>query len=208
MTETLALVSARAMVAGRDEHTSKAPADRSGTEFAEFIRVSHLCIEAELAVGGSWNALTVNTDSEGELDYLVLGVDKDTLQNAPGFDKSSWPNMASPHWAEEIHAYYGQQDAWHRRQAQRREARPALESSSTPSTPIGQGDMSLSATVQTIREDKGLLRLRTAEGESVEFQVPQALAAELQTGDRVEVSIRKREGASPTSSSSKGKTSP
>jgi len=26
-----------------------------------------------------WNALTVNTDSEGELDYLVLGVDKDSL---------------------------------------------------------------------------------------------------------------------------------
>jgi sporulation protein YlmC with PRC-barrel domain len=148
-----------------------------------------------------WNALTINTDAEGELDYLVLGVDKDTLQNAPGFDKSNWPNMASLRWGEEIHAYYGQQDEWNRRQAQRQEGRTALESSSMPSTPSGQGDMSLSATVQTIEEDKGLLRLRTAEGESVEFQVPQALAADLQTGDRVEVSIRKREGATPTSSS-------
>ena len=68
---------------------------------------------------------------------------------------------------------------WDRRQAQRREARTDLESSSTPSAPSGQGDTSLSATVQTLSEDKGLLRLRTAEGESVEFQVPQALAAEL-----------------------------
>jgi hypothetical protein len=48
------------------------------------------------------------------------------------------------------------------RQVQQREARTDLESSSTPSAPSGQGDTSLSAAVQTIEADKGLLRLRTA----------------------------------------------
>lgn len=182
------------------------PADASVTyavlSFGGFLGLS----EKYFAI--PWNALTVTTDTEGTPDYLVLDVDKDTLENAPGFDKSSWPNMASFRWGKELYAYYGQQDDWNRRQALRQEGRTYLKSSSTPSVPSGPGDRSLSATVQTIRDDKGLLHLRTAEGESVEFQVPKALAADLQTGDRVEVSIRKRKEVSPTSSSSKENPSP
>jgi sporulation protein YlmC with PRC-barrel domain len=146
-----------------------------------------------------WNALVATTDTEGKLDDLFLDVDKERLENAPGFDKSNWPNMADPRWGEETHTYYGQQDAWNRRQQLRQQAQTHLESSPAPRMPSGQGDTSLSAVVQAINEDKGLLRLRTAEGDSVELQVPPVLATDLHTGDRVEVSIRKRGGESSPS---------
>ena len=33
--------------------------------------------------------------------------DKELLKDAPGFDKSDWPDMADPTWAQSIHTYYG-----------------------------------------------------------------------------------------------------
>ncbi len=45
------------------------------------------------------------------LDYanhrFILNIDKNRLENAPGFDKDHWPNMADQTWANEIHSYYG-----------------------------------------------------------------------------------------------------
>ena len=38
--------------------------------------------------------------------FFVLNVSKDKLKAAPGFDESDWPNMADPHWAEQIDDYY------------------------------------------------------------------------------------------------------
>jgi hypothetical protein len=38
---------------------------------------------------------------------FVLGVDKERLDDAPGFDKDKWPDMRDPAWRHEIHAYYG-----------------------------------------------------------------------------------------------------
>lgn len=37
-----------------------------------------------------WSALTVQT-KEGKIDYLVLDVSKDTLNNSQGFDHKNWP---------------------------------------------------------------------------------------------------------------------
>lgn len=50
-----------------------------------------------------WNALTLDTVNK----HLVLNVDKKRLEDAPGFDKDSWPDMADPIWETEIHSYYG-----------------------------------------------------------------------------------------------------
>ena len=50
-----------------------------------------------------WSALTLDTANK----RFVLKVDKERLQNAPGFDKDKWPNMADPSWAKEINSYYG-----------------------------------------------------------------------------------------------------
>jgi len=38
---------------------------------------------------------------------FLLDVDKDSLKNAPGFDKDDWPDMADQTWINEINSYYG-----------------------------------------------------------------------------------------------------
>ncbi len=50
-----------------------------------------------------WRALTLDTENK----RFVLNVEKDSLKNAPGFDKDQWPNMSDPTWMKDIHAYYG-----------------------------------------------------------------------------------------------------
>jgi sporulation protein YlmC with PRC-barrel domain len=50
-----------------------------------------------------WNALTLDTVNK----RFVLNVEKERLENAPGFDKDNWPNMADKSWATEIHSFYG-----------------------------------------------------------------------------------------------------
>ena len=49
-----------------------------------------------------WNALKLDTENK----RFVLNVDKKLLENAPGFNKDHWPNMADQTWANEIHNYY------------------------------------------------------------------------------------------------------
>jgi hypothetical protein len=48
-----------------------------------------------------------------ELDTVnkrfILDVSKERLENAPGFDKDNWPDMASAEFSSEIHSYYGTQ---------------------------------------------------------------------------------------------------
>ncbi len=50
-----------------------------------------------------WSALTLDTVNK----RFLLNVEKERLENAPGFDKDSWPNMADESWATEIHSFYG-----------------------------------------------------------------------------------------------------
>jgi len=49
------------------------------------------------------NALKLDLNKES----FILDVDKERLENAPGFDTSSWPNMADPEWGTKVHSYYG-----------------------------------------------------------------------------------------------------
>ena len=55
-----------------------------------------------------WQAFRVDTDQHA----LILDVPKERLQNAPGFDKDSWPDMADRTWAESLHTHYGYRGYW------------------------------------------------------------------------------------------------
>ena len=52
-----------------------------------------------------WSALTLDTENK----RFTLDVEKDRLENAPGFDSDKWPDMADPSWQKEVHGYYGTQ---------------------------------------------------------------------------------------------------
>lgn len=53
-------------------------------------------------------ALTLDTKNE----CLVLDADKDSLQDAPGFDKEHWPNFADAAFGKQIYEYYGHRPYW------------------------------------------------------------------------------------------------
>jgi sporulation protein YlmC with PRC-barrel domain len=118
-----------------------------------------------------WRAFQAVTDDDDktEVERMILDADKDRMQNAPGFDKDNWPDMANPEWGQTVHAYYGQQDYW-----QQRQNRQSAQSSTAMT------ERSVSATVQQVQ------------GTTVELEVPQDLVQDLQAGDRVEVSVQKK----------------
>jgi len=44
---------------------------------------------------------------------LILNVDKEKLENAPGFDKDAkWPDFADRTWGDSIYKYYGYEPYW------------------------------------------------------------------------------------------------
>jgi sporulation protein YlmC with PRC-barrel domain len=136
-----------------------------------------------------WSALTAKA---GEDDTLILNVDKEKLQNAPGFNKSNWPNMADRTWGKEIHSYYGVPPYWESRQAARQDTPPAATTARpSPSTGMTASD-AVPATVINVNQAAKSLQLQTANGKTVELKVPEALSGQLQAGDRVEVVIRKQ----------------
>ncbi|MBL8842799.1 MAG: PRC-barrel domain-containing protein [Planctomycetes bacterium] len=57
-----------------------------------------------------WSALS-QTYVEEKL-RLVLDVAKERLEAAPGFDKTSWPNLADRRWGARVHEYYAQEPWW------------------------------------------------------------------------------------------------
>jgi sporulation protein YlmC with PRC-barrel domain len=58
-----------------------------------------------------WSALRVDEDKK----IFVLDVDKKKLENAPGFDKDNWPDMADDAWGTQIYSYYGAAPYWEER---------------------------------------------------------------------------------------------
>lgn len=65
-----------------------------------------------LGVGDKWFAIPwgsfkvkYENDTKDKF-HFVLDVDKERLKNAPGFDKSRFPNLGDPNWADEIEVYY------------------------------------------------------------------------------------------------------
>jgi len=55
-----------------------------------------------------WSALKV----EAAEKRFVLNISKDLLEQAPGFDKTNWPDMSDPAWGAQIYTYYGYKPYW------------------------------------------------------------------------------------------------
>ena len=55
-----------------------------------------------------WGALTLDTVNK----CFILNVDKETLKNAPGFDKDNWPDTTSPEFGTRIHSFYKVKPYW------------------------------------------------------------------------------------------------
>ena len=50
-----------------------------------------------------WSALQLDTENK----RFTLNVPKESLKDAPGFDKDHWPSMADQTWAKDVHNFYG-----------------------------------------------------------------------------------------------------
>ena len=55
-----------------------------------------------------WELFTVDEDQK----CFILNVDKARLEDAPGFDKDNWPDMADLAWGQQIYSYYGRRPYW------------------------------------------------------------------------------------------------
>ncbi|HEX7362020.1 MAG TPA: PRC-barrel domain-containing protein [Bryobacteraceae bacterium] len=55
-----------------------------------------------------WDALKVDQDRK----CFVFEADKTQFENAPGFDKDNWPDMADRTWGRRIYDYYGTRPYW------------------------------------------------------------------------------------------------
>jgi sporulation protein YlmC with PRC-barrel domain len=55
-----------------------------------------------------WGALTLDATEK----RFTLEVNKETLENAEGFDKDNWPSMADSAWATRVHAHYNVTPYW------------------------------------------------------------------------------------------------
>jgi len=121
-----------------------------------------------LGLGGklfavSWDALTLQPDGK----TFVLDVSKETLESAPGFDKSNWPLRPDPSLSA----------------AARGTGRGTMAPAPTAA------DKGVSATVQAVNAQAETIMLKTAQNEQVELQAPAAMLENLQAGDRVEVKM-------------------
>lgn len=55
-----------------------------------------------------WEALKLSSNE----DEFIFHVHREALENAPGFDKYHWPEMADRQWGAGIYDYYGYQPYW------------------------------------------------------------------------------------------------
>jgi sporulation protein YlmC with PRC-barrel domain len=55
-----------------------------------------------------WEALKVDPINK----VFILHLDKSQLENATGFDKDNWPNMADPTFGSALYRHYGLKPYW------------------------------------------------------------------------------------------------
>ncbi|GGZ25572.1 hypothetical protein GCM10007049_17620 [Echinicola pacifica] len=51
-----------------------------------------------------WQALSLDNHQD---EVIILDVDKDKLENSPGFDKDNWPSGPQYEFINQVHTYYG-----------------------------------------------------------------------------------------------------
>lgn len=69
---------------------------------------------AVLAASGKYFAMPWRSfEFSNTEDKLILDVDRNKLDAAPGFDKNDkWPDFSDKTWGDDIHKYYGQTPYW------------------------------------------------------------------------------------------------
>ena len=77
------------------------------------IAYAVLSLGGLLGMGGKyfaipWNAFHFNLSEK----RAILKADRKALENAPGFDKDNWPNMADLTWGSGIYKHYGYTPYW------------------------------------------------------------------------------------------------
>jgi sporulation protein YlmC with PRC-barrel domain len=121
-----------------------------------------------LGLGGklfavAWEALALQPDGK----TFVLNVSKETLESAPGFDKSNWPQQPDPTLSASAHGT----------------GTATMPSAKTaPATGVP-------ATVQEVNASAEKITLKTEHGERLELEAPTAMLEDLQAGDSVEVKV-------------------
>ncbi len=62
-----------------------------------------------LSNGSLENTTIVDLDGEdlGTLDEIMLHVDRERLENTPGFAKDAWPRATDDTWMSDVHQHYG-----------------------------------------------------------------------------------------------------
>ena len=55
-----------------------------------------------------WEALALDPINK----QFILNVSKSVLENATGFDKDNWPDMADPRFGADIYRHYGYKPYW------------------------------------------------------------------------------------------------
>ncbi len=55
-----------------------------------------------------WGALSLDPERKG----FLLNVDREVLEEAPGFDQDDWPQTANREYVIEIYDYYGYDPYW------------------------------------------------------------------------------------------------
>jgi sporulation protein YlmC with PRC-barrel domain len=58
-----------------------------------------------------WEMVSVDTDDK----KVVIDLDKETLENAPGFDKDNWPDASDLNWLNEVYVYHEVEPYWSNR---------------------------------------------------------------------------------------------
>jgi sporulation protein YlmC with PRC-barrel domain len=61
-----------------------------------------------------WDGLSINTDLSEDNDdrVILLNIDKEMLEFAPGFDKEHWPDTGEHAWLTDVYEYYGYDPYW------------------------------------------------------------------------------------------------
>lgn len=55
-----------------------------------------------------WDLLTVDTENK----EVIIDVSKESLENAPGFDRDNWPDVHDRSWVGDVYRYYGREPYW------------------------------------------------------------------------------------------------
>ena len=55
-----------------------------------------------------WDMVEIDMDNE----KVVLDIDRETIENGPGFDGDNWPEPSDTDWLHAVYVYYGRTPYW------------------------------------------------------------------------------------------------